>query len=171
VTTRVLAAIWVAAGAVVLLAGCSDDAGDAGDLAAEGTSSTVSSATVEPTGTSDDPSGAPTATGENGSPGTALAGLPSFASIPSLRDAIVAAGLSCELEYEGLEDGDKVVSICVIAGEQALLTIWNDPTLLEELVTSGSATDAVVYGANWTIDLTTPQLASTVAGALGGRTG
>lgn len=104
-------------------------------------------------------------------PAGSLDDLPTFDTITALRDEIVASGFTCELEYEGLEDGDKIVSICVIGGEQALLTIWNDPEVLEEFATSDAVTNLVVYGQNWTIDLTTPTLAGTVAGALNARTG
>jgi hypothetical protein len=154
--------VGVLAVVVALLIGaCGDD---------RGTESTTTTG-GEPTTTAGRAGTGPTGGSEATSPSPSLDDLPEFATVADLRDALVAGGLTCELEYEGLEDGDKVVSICVIAGEQALLSIWNDPGALAEFTGSDAVTPQVVYGANWTIDLSTPQTAALVAAALAGRTG
>lgn len=147
---------------VALLVGaCGDDNGtDATPTTGGGSATTRGPENTSATGGSETTAAA-----------ASLDDLPEYATIAELRDAIVAGGLTCELEYEGLEDGDKVVSICVIGGEQALLSIWNDPEALAEFATSDAVTPQVVYGANWTIDLGTAPTAGLVAATLQGRTG
>ncbi len=90
------------------------------------------------------------------------------ADIASLRDGLLAAGLTCELEYEGLEDPDRIVSICVIDDEEALLTIWKDPAMLDAFLGTGDAPATMAYGANWTVEVDSEPVAATVADALGG---
>lgn len=95
----------------------------------------------------------------------------SFRSIGELQQALTAKGITCNLEYEGLRDdtGEKELSICVIDGEQAYLTIWLQPGLVEQFVSSPDGqTGTVAVGANWTVVLTSPAAAAKVAAALGG---
>lgn len=107
---------------------------------------------------------------ETGSPSAAVGGLSRYSDIPALRDELVASGLACDLEYEGLEDPDRIVSICVIDDEEALLTIWKDPAMLGEFLDSGSAPPTMAYGTNWSVELDSTQVAESVAEALDGAT-
>jgi hypothetical protein len=147
------AALGAAAIAVLLglAVGCgSDDDGD--------TSGTDATSTIE---SSDD-----TTVADGIEPSAELT---SYDSIAALHAELVANDVACGLEYEGLRDAGKEVSICVIEGEQALLTIWDDPSLVDEFVDSEVAADGnVAAGANWTVDVDSPAVAQTVAGALGG---
>lgn len=114
------------------------------------------------------PSGSTTAPSDGA---TGVASLDSYDDLAALQEAIVGAGWTCELEYEGLDDADKTLSICVIDAEQATLTIWNDPTDIEALVGADLGLELVAYGANWTIDVATPGNAQALAAALGGASG
>lgn len=103
--------------------------------------------------------------------GTAAPGEASYASIAELQRALTAKGITCTLEYEGLKDdtGEKELSICVIDGEQAYLTIWLQPGLVEQFVASPDGqTGTVAVGRNWTVVVSTPGTAAKVAAALGG---
>ena len=100
-----------------------------------------------------------------------VSSLESYRDLAALQEAIVGSGRTCELEYEGLEDSDKTLSICVIGDEQATLTIWNDPSDVEALVGADLGLELVAYGANWTIDVATPENAQALAVALGGAAG
>jgi hypothetical protein len=95
--------------------------------------------------------------------------LTSYDDIDALHQALVDQGIECGLEYSGLRDEGREVSICVIEGEQALLTVWDDPALVTEFAASEAA-DAgdVAHGTNWTVDVDSPQTAELVAEALGG---
>lgn len=110
-------------------------------------------------------------TGDTDAGADPTAGLPSSDSLAALADALTAAGQPCTLEYEGLEDADSLVSICVLPSGQATLRIWDDPALVADFVASGAATELTVYGANWTIDLRDAGVAAEVAAALDGRVG
>jgi hypothetical protein len=96
--------------------------------------------------------------------------LSSYAGIAELQEALTDAGITCNLEYEGLRDGDKELSICVIDGEQAYLTIWSNPADVDAFAASPEAADTVARGANWTVAVTTGETATKVADALGGAT-
>ena len=113
----------------------------------------------------------PDATAEPSDDAVDLSSLESYDDLAALQEAIIGAGRTCELEYEGLEDSDKTLSICVIEGEQATLTIWNDSADVEALVGADLDLELVAYGANWTIDVATPENAQAVAVALGGASG
>lgn len=117
----------------------------------------------------DDSADAPTTTVSPGAPGAPT--LATFATLDELAAAVGDAGYPCELEYEGLEDGTGVVSLCTIGDGQATLRIWNDPADVTALAESGTATELTVYGANWTIDLRDPTTAQTLAQSLGATTG
>lgn len=95
--------------------------------------------------------------------------LSSYDDIDELHEQLVDAGIECGLEYEGLRDDGREVSICVIEGEQALLTVWDDPALVAEFAESEAAAGGeVAYGENWTVDLDSNETAQLVADALGG---
>lgn len=150
-----------AAGAVAFAlilggAGCSsDDDGDATDDTTADANSSTTSAGSDP----------------DGSELPSLDDLSAYDTLQDIADELDAVGIVCELEYEGLEDDDKIVSLCTIEGGQATLTIWKDPDGVAELVGADAATELTVYGQNWTIDLRDAAVATTVAEALGGATG
>lgn len=93
-----------------------------------------------------------------------------YPDIPSLREDLVSAGIACELEYEGLEDPDRVVSICTIDGEEALLTIWKDPGMLADFLATGEAPPTMAHGENWSVEVDSAPVAEDVAEATGGTT-
>jgi hypothetical protein len=97
--------------------------------------------------------------------------LPTFDTLDDLVAALGDEGFACALEYDGLEDEEKVLSLCTIEEDQAQLIIWKDPGYVGEFVASGGATELNVYGANWTIAFSDPATATAVADALGARTG
>ncbi len=99
------------------------------------------------------------------------ASLESYDDLEALRTAIADAGWTCELEYEGLEEADKTLSICVIDGEQATLTIWRDTADITALVGAELGLELVAYGSNWTIDVASADRARALANALGGASG
>lgn len=75
----------------------------------------------------------------------------------------------CTLEYEGLVDDQREVSVCTLDGEVAELSVWTDLSALEALVDDAkSSGDPLVSGPNWTVDVVDPDLASRVADATGG---
>lgn len=93
----------------------------------------------------------------------------SYDTITALNEDLAAAGITCDLEYEGLKDADREISQCVIDGEPTTLNIWyNDE--LRQAVIDGSG-ETVAYGADWTVQVSTPETAQQVADALGGTTG
>jgi hypothetical protein len=149
----------VAIALLVLGAGCGDDGGGGGGDDASESSSGSAVTTTEPTG-------------------TPAADLSSYDTIANLHDDLVAGGVTCELEYEGLTDDDgNEVSTCTIDGNQAFLSIFADPTTVDEVVTAheADADVALAYGANWTIELTPPSeatatSAAAIAEATGGAT-
>ncbi|MGK2929709.1 MAG: hypothetical protein ACSLFO_09055 [Acidimicrobiales bacterium] len=75
----------------------------------------------------------------------------------------------CALEYEGLTDDQREVSICTLGSDIAELSVWTDETALEGMIadTDGSG-DPLVSGPNWSIDVVDPALADEVAEATGG---
>jgi hypothetical protein len=102
--------------------------------------------------------------------------LSSYENLEALVDALTDAGYDCALEYEGLEDDGRTVSLCTLvppesdAGSQATLNIWEDPARVAALASS-TATELTVYGDNWTIDTREAATAAAVADVLGGETG
>lgn len=99
----------------------------------------------------------------------AAADLSTYESVAAIADDLNAAGIACTLEYEGLRDGTREVSLCAVNGEYTELSVWVDPS---EAATSGAAAaqggDPFVEGANWTVDVETAATAQAVAAALGG---
>jgi hypothetical protein len=145
--------VLVAAALALTIVGCGDDSEDGEDGAAP-------SVTTDAGGVSGTADGS-----------AALDDLPTYDTLDDIVDELDAGGIPCELEYDGLEDEQKTVSLCTIEGAQATLNIWKEPATVAELVGSGAATELTVYGRNWTIDLRDPAAAAAVAAALGGRTG
>ncbi len=106
--------------------------------------------------------------GSGGTPPFSAGELSTFDDLADLAEAITGAGQPCTLEYEGLRDAESLVSLCVLGTSQATLRIWDEPQVVEELVASGTASGTTVYGANWTVDVRDPDLARSLATALGG---
>lgn len=104
-------------------------------------------------------------TGPGDAPATGGADL---ASVEALAAELEAAGHPCALEYEGLRDGDKELSLCTVGGEQITLSIWFDTAQLDAFRDSppGGAPGVTVIGGNWTIDLADPTLAQELAADL-----
>lgn len=96
--------------------------------------------------------------------------LSSYEDVASIAEDLNAAGITCDLEYEGLEDESRETSLCTIEGTPAQLSVWKDEALLEEFVGSDPPPAAVAYGANWSVELGTPAAAADVAEATGGTT-
>lgn len=95
--------------------------------------------------------------------------LSSYDSVRAIAERLEAAGVGCALEYEGLRDADKELSICTIEGEQATLSIWFEPERLAAFRSTPLAgVGATAVGANWTVDVSTAEVAAQVADALGG---
>jgi hypothetical protein len=132
--------------AVALLAGCSDDS-DSG---------------------SDDEGGSETTEAAGGE--ADVSGLPAFDTITALNEVLGGAGIACALEYEGLvDDTGKEVSICVIDGQQAQLTVYPDSSTVETLVGADTTIGALAYGQNWTVQVDQAATADAIAAALGGE--
>ena len=109
------------------------------------------------------PSAAPTGVGRTTSS--------TYGTIADLHTAIVDGGFECTLEYPGLKDDVTAneVSICTIEDEPRYLTIWGDPADLTDFASSSDgSTGTVALGANWSISVTSADLAGRLAEALGG---
>lgn len=94
--------------------------------------------------------------------------LSSYETISDLNADLAAAGIECALEYEGLVDAVREISQCPIDGAPAILTVWYDDGLFTDFLATDPA--AVAYGANWTVELSDPATAASVADAAGGTT-
>ncbi len=136
------------AAAALVLAACSSDGGD--DNASDTTSGGDTAATV----TGD--------TADTGDDAVDTADLPSFDDV-----AAIGTALGCELEYDGIVDADREYSTCVFEGEQALIYIYTDPAVVADVAAAGAP--ALVYGANWTIEVETAPVAEAAAEATGGE--
>ena len=92
-----------------------------------------------------------------------------YATVQELAAVLDAGGLPCALEYEGLEDDDKQLSLCTLGGEQATLSIWRDPSQLDAFLASpATGPGATAVGANWTVDVGSVEMATQVAEVAGG---
>ncbi|GIU83428.1 MAG: hypothetical protein KatS3mg008_0203 [Acidimicrobiales bacterium] len=110
--------------------------------------------------------GSSTSTGRNDGRRTALS---RYESVSELAAALREAGVPCRLEYEGLRDAGREVSICVVGDEQLLLTVWSEPGLLRDFLASPAASQpTVAVGENWSVDADTQQTAARIAEAAGG---
>lgn len=79
----------------------------------------------------------------------------------------VAGG--CTLEYEGLVDDQRELSVCTLGDEIAELSVWDDDAALDALVDAAEESgDPVVTGENWSVDVADTGLAAEVADATGG---
>jgi len=128
-------------------------------------------AACSPTSTEGTSSSTTTSTAAATTGSSAPTGSSSYATIADLHQAIVDGGFACTLEYPGLKDdvSSNEVSICTIEDEQAFLTIWADPADLSDFAASSDgSTGTVALGANWSISVTSTDLASRLADALGG---
>lgn len=95
--------------------------------------------------------------------------LSTYPSVAAMAAALDTAGMPCALEYEGLRDSDKELSLCTLEGEQATLSIWFEPDQLDEFLAADlGASGAVAVGGNWTVDVSSTALAAQVAETLGG---
>lgn len=94
---------------------------------------------------------------------------PRVDDVQALADQLDGVSDGCALEYEGLVDEQREISVCTLGDEIAELAVWSDPDALDELVTSveGSG-DPLVTGANWSIDVRDADLADQIAEATGG---
>ena len=92
-----------------------------------------------------------------------------FETVTDLNAELASAGISCDLDYEGLKDADREISQCVIDGEQATLNIWYNDELRQAIIDESGQTAA--FGANWTVQVADPDTASAIADALGGDVG
>jgi hypothetical protein len=100
-------------------------------------------------------------TAEDSSGSTEPADLPAYDTV-----AEIGADLSCDLEYDGIVDAEREYSTCVFEGEQALIYIYTDPTVITDIANAGAP--ALAYGANWTVEVATQPVAESVAAATGG---
>ena len=116
----------------------------------------------------DDGGGTGATTGGSETTEAAAEDLSSYETISDLNDDLAAAGIECTLEYEGLVDEVREISQCPIEGAPAILTVWYDDGLFTEFLATEPA--AVAYGANWTVELSDPAVATSVAEATGGTT-
>lgn len=93
-----------------------------------------------------------------------------YDDVAELATALDAGGLDCPLEYEGLTDSGKELSLCTISGEQATITIWFDPARVDAFLAGvdASGPGATAVGANWTVDVVSVELATDIAEVLGG---
>lgn len=93
-----------------------------------------------------------------------------YESVTDLAEDLTDAGLACTLEYEGLRDGAREVSLCTVQDELAELSVWDDPADAASTAERAEADDdPLVAGENWTIDVQSAETAAAVAEALGGR--
>ena len=108
--------------------------------------------------------------GSNTGTSPATTALSNIKTIADLASQLEGKGIECKLEYEGLRQEDKTLSICVISGEQATLTIWDKPDVLAKFVaTPATGVGATAVGQNWSVDVDSAPVAQKVATALGGQ--
>ena len=95
--------------------------------------------------------------------------LSSYDDVATMAADLDADGLTCLLEYEGLDDGTREVSLCSVNGEFTELSVWADPADAGRTMDEAdTADDPLAGGANWTVDVDTAATAEAVAEALGG---
>jgi hypothetical protein len=109
-------------------------------------------------------------TADDAAGGTAGSGsAPAYEDVASLAADLDGVADGCALEYEGLEEEGRQVSICTLGGEVAELSVWEDRQALDDLAAAAEDSgDPVVVGSNWSVDVSDPALASQVAEATGG---
>lgn len=95
--------------------------------------------------------------------------LRTYVDVAAMAADLDEAGLTCTLEYEGLDDGTREVSLCTVEGEFTELSVWAEPADAAAAIEQAEeGDDAFVGGANWTVDVDTRSTADAVATALGG---
>lgn len=95
--------------------------------------------------------------------------LSSYESVADLAADLTASDLECTLEYEGLVDGQREVSICAVNGEYTELSIWSEEAAQDATESAREGGQPAAVGANWTIIVETADTAAAVAEALGGE--
>lgn len=93
----------------------------------------------------------------------------SYDTVAAMAEDLTDAGLTCTLEYEGLRDDQREVSLCTLQDELAELSVWSDPA--DAASTADRADEdgnPLAAGANWTVDVETVDTATAVAEALDG---
>lgn len=89
--------------------------------------------------------------------------------VEALAERLDGVDAGCTLEYEGLEDDQRELSICTLGDEIVELSVWSDPEALDGVVEAAEGTgDPVVTGPNWSIDVQDAELADRIADATGG---
>ena len=97
------------------------------------------------------------------------ADLSTYDSVDAIDQALAGGGMTCGLEYEGLQDEEREISQCVLNGEQAILSVWVDEAPQDTFLGSLPAGPAsVAFGNNWTIEVLTPANAQEIATVLDG---
>lgn len=92
-----------------------------------------------------------------------------YTSVSDMAQRLDDAGLRCVLEYEGLDDGNREVSLCHVNDEFTELSVWADASdAARTAAAADDARDPFVAGGNWTVDVDTANTAAAVADALGG---
>jgi hypothetical protein len=92
-----------------------------------------------------------------------------YESVADLATDLDDAGLTCSLEYEGLVDDQREVSLCSVNGEYTELSVWTETSAAASAAAAADeADDPLAAGANWTVDVDTADTAVAVADALDG---
>jgi hypothetical protein len=108
--------------------------------------------------------------GDDDSGGDGDGDLSSYVTVAQMAADLEQAGLTCTLEYEGLVDDEREVSLCAVNGEYTELSVWTDPTAAADAADAADeGADPLAAGANWTVDIDTAETAEAVADALGGE--
>lgn len=98
------------------------------------------------------------------------AGAPRHDDVGSLAEELDAVDGGCDLEYEGLADAQREVSVCTIGGDIAELSVWTDPEAHDAAVAAARERgQPLVTGPNWTISVGDRELAGEIADATGGE--
>ncbi len=99
----------------------------------------------------------------------APADAPPVDDVEALAERLDGVEAGCTLEYEGLVDEQRELSICTLGDEIAELSVWSDPEALDGVVEAAEGTgDPIVTGPNWSIDVQDAELADQIADATGG---
>lgn len=98
------------------------------------------------------------------------AAAPRHDDVASLAEELDGVDGGCDLEYEGLTDAQREVSVCTIGGDIAELSVWTDPEAHDAAVSAARERDQpLVTGPNWTISVGDRELAQEIADATGGE--
>lgn len=95
---------------------------------------------------------------------------PRYDDLASLAAELDDVEAGCTLEYEGLEDGQRELSVCTMGDAIAELSVWTDADALSALVQSAEESgETIVFGPNWTIGIGDAAIAGQIADATGGN--